>query len=72
MTMRAIRYYSLFEKRGRRWHQLTAMAFPKHLAVRVFQGALIRQSYRLNSDKADVPVMTTGLLELRPTGRKVC
>lgn len=65
------RMYSLYEKRGRRWFRLVEFGLSKPNAVRVFQSALISQTFRLNSDKAHEAMYTTGRLELRPTGVKV-
>lgn len=60
------RYYSLFEKQGRRWVQLWEMGFKLKQARRVFQTALIYQQATRSGPNY---VQTTGELRLRPITR---
>ncbi|MDE1766541.1 MAG: hypothetical protein KGI27_09785 [Thaumarchaeota archaeon] len=57
------RYYTLHEKQGNRWVRLTEMGFTLDRARRVFQNALIYQTWiRADGDNT----RTTSRLELRP------
>jgi hypothetical protein len=57
------RYYSLYERQGKRWVRLTEMGLPKRMARMVFEDALESQTWTRRGEN-----LTTGKLSLRPTG----